>query len=124
MKSKIRLLRVSSTIDYIFCLLWFVVSACLFSLSSRLCILFATLGMVALYDGLLVNSLEEDLLDGRPAEHETLRQVFGILLGAASPVSLVLTLIALCAKQGDGEPAPASWRGEAPASTQIGRAHV
>ena len=61
MKSKIRLLRVSSTIDYIFCLLWFVVSACLFSLSSRLCILFATLGMVALYDGLLVNSLEEEI---------------------------------------------------------------
>ena len=114
MKSKIRLLRVSSTIDYIFCFLWFVVSACLFSLSSRLCILFAVLGMAALYDGLLVNSLKEDLLDGCPEEHETLRQVFGILLGAASPVSLILTLVALCTKQASGEPVPASRREEAP----------
>lgn len=114
MKRQISLLKASAVFAYVFSFIWFVVSACCYALSNDLAAAFLVLAFAALYDGFVVTAICEGILDGRPAKKERVTRIFGIVLGVASPISLILTLIALSVKPSDGGKDPAVRREAAP----------
>lgn len=106
MTKKIKTFKASAIIDFIFCFLYFLLTAWFFALSNKFYLLFVLFACICLYNGLYVSTRKEKLADADFKKETKKGFVISTVLSLISLPSFILNIVARSMQEDICEPLP------------------
>ncbi|MCD8209370.1 MAG: hypothetical protein LUC31_00945 [Coprobacillus sp.] len=95
MSLKIKLLKATSIVLYVFCGLYFIAAGMFFGLSNYIYWLFLILALISLYDGFLVASVKEHIEDNDITKHHKAKYIVSFILSIVGLASFITEALSM-----------------------------